>query len=79
MTAATLSGTSVVDRIADIFERRGAEAYLGEAVTVADHMLQTATLAMLEGASDTLIVAALLHDIGHFTGEFGRVRRRRHR
>ncbi|MEI9991618.1 MAG: HD domain-containing protein [Rhizomicrobium sp.] len=63
--------TDIIDRIADIFERRGAEAYLGERVTMAEHMLQTATLAQAEGASDALIAAALLHDIGHFTGEFG--------
>ncbi len=63
--------TDIIDRIADIFERRGAEAYLGERVTMAEHMLQTATLAQAEGASDALIAAALLHDIGHFTAELG--------
>jgi phosphonate degradation associated HDIG domain protein len=61
----------IVGLIADIFERRGAEAYLGEAVTVAEHMLQTAALAQAEGAPDALVAAALLHDIGHFTSEFG--------
>ncbi len=61
----------VTDRIAEIFQRRGAEAYLGEAVTVAEHMLQTAAQAVAEGAPDALIAAALLHDIGHFTSEFG--------
>jgi predicted HD phosphohydrolase len=34
-------------------------------------MLQTAALAEAQGAPDTLIAAALLHDIGHFIGEFG--------
>ena len=62
---------AIIDLIADMFERRGAEAYAGEALTVAEHMVQTATLAQAEGASDTLVAAALLHDIGHFTGEFG--------
>jgi phosphonate degradation associated HDIG domain protein len=61
----------IVDLIADIFARRGAEAYLGERVTMAEHMLQTAALAEADGAPDTLIAAALLHDIGHFTGELG--------
>jgi len=61
----------IVATIADIFVRRGAEAYLGEAVTMAEHMLQTATLAHAAGAPDALVVAALLHDIGHFTSEFG--------
>jgi len=61
----------IIATIAEIFARRGAEAYLGEAVTMAEHMLQTATLAQAAGAPDTLVAAALLHDIGHFTSEFG--------
>ncbi len=63
--------STIVDFLADIFERRGAESYLGEPVTMAEHMLQGAGLAEREGASDELIAAALLHDIGHFCGEFG--------
>lgn len=62
---------SIVDQIEDIIDRRGAEAYLGEAVTQAEHMLQAAWLAEQEGADDALVAAALLHDIGHFVGEFG--------
>jgi phosphonate degradation associated HDIG domain protein len=61
----------IIERIADLFARRGAEAYLGEPVTVAEHMLQTAALAQAEAAPDALIAAALLHDIGHLTGELG--------
>jgi phosphonate degradation associated HDIG domain protein len=63
--------SDIIATIADIIERRGAEAYLGEAVTMAEHMLQTATLAQAAGAPDALVAAALLHDIGHFTSEFG--------
>lgn len=62
---------SIVDQIEDIIDRRGAETYLGEAVTQAEHMLQAAWLAEQEGADDALVAAALLHDIGHFVGEFG--------
>jgi phosphonate degradation associated HDIG domain protein len=61
----------IVELIAGLFARRGAEAYLGEPVTVAEHMLQTAALAQAEGAPDALVAAALLHDIGHLTGELG--------
>lgn len=42
--------------------------YLGEAVTQAQHMLQTGALAAAAGAEDPLVGAALLHDIGHFRG-----------
>lgn len=62
---------TIVDVIADILTRRGANSYLGEAVTMQEHMLQGAMLAEREGAPDELVAAALLHDIGHYTGEFG--------
>jgi phosphonate degradation associated HDIG domain protein len=62
---------TIVDIIAGIFERSGSEEYLGESVTMAQHMLQGATLAEKSEASEEIIVAALLHDIGHFTSEFG--------
>jgi phosphonate degradation associated HDIG domain protein len=55
----------------DLLERRGAETYLGEAVTMQAHMLQSARLAEAEGASDALVAAALLHDIGHIAGGAG--------
>jgi [1-hydroxy-2-(trimethylamino)ethyl]phosphonate dioxygenase len=71
MSAPALDRDSIVPFIADIFERRGAESYLGEPVTMAQHMLQGAWLAEQEGASDELVAAALLHDIGHYTSEFG--------
>ncbi len=66
----TLTGESIVDFLADIFERRGADSYLGEQVTMSQHMLQCAECAAAEGAEDELIAAALLHDIGHYTNEF---------
>lgn len=71
MTPANLTRETIVPFIADIFERRGAESYLGEAVTMSEHMLQGAVLAEREGAPEELVAAALLHDIGHYTNEFG--------
>jgi phosphonate degradation associated HDIG domain protein len=71
MTAPKLDHGSIVAFIAEIFERRGAESYLGEAVTMSEHMLQGAVLAEREGAAEELVAAALLHDIGHYTSEFG--------
>ena len=63
MTTPALSRATIVEFIADIFERRGAESYLGEPVTMAEHMLQGAVFAQREGAPDELVAAALLHDI----------------
>lgn len=66
-----LNTGNIVEFIADIFERRGAESYLGEPVTMSEHMLQGAWLAEQDGAPEELVAAALLHDIGHYTSEFG--------
>jgi len=66
-----LSKETIVAFLAGIFERRGGEEYLGEPVTMAEHMLQGASLAEDAGLPEEIIVAALLHDIGHFTSEFG--------
>lgn len=62
---------NISDFIRWLFDKRGAEVYLGEEVTMAQHMLQAAHFAGTSGADETLIVAALLHDVGHFTSEFG--------
>ncbi|QEE34873.1 HD domain-containing protein [Octadecabacter sp. SW4] len=66
-----LTRDTIVAFLGDIFARRGGEEYLGEPVTMAQHMLQGATFAQQQGFSEEIIVAALLHDIGHFTSEFG--------
>jgi [1-hydroxy-2-(trimethylamino)ethyl]phosphonate dioxygenase len=58
----------IVDEILELFEARGAAAYLGEPVSQTEHALQTAHLAVQDGASDALVAAALLHDIGHLLG-----------
>ena len=68
---AELTPQNIVAFLGDIFDRRGGEEYLGEPVTMAQHMLQGAALAERAGKPERIIVAALLHDIGHFTSEFG--------
>ncbi|WP_019064432.1 2-trimethylaminoethylphosphonate dioxygenase [Streptomyces prunicolor] len=57
-----------VDELAELFAGEGASAYLGEQVTMAQHMLQAAARAEEAGAPDALVAAALLHDLGHFHG-----------
>lgn len=66
-----LNRETIVPFLADIFARRGGEEYLGEPVTMAEHMLQAAHFASRAGEPEEVVVAALLHDIGHFTSEFG--------
>lgn len=57
--------TPTVDEIASMFTDRGSQTYLGERVSIAEHMLQTAHAAERDGAAPQLVVAALLHDVGH--------------
>ena len=64
-----IDASNIVDYLAEIFVRRGAESYLGEKVSMAQHMLQAAQQAELSQADPALIVATLLHDIGHYSNE----------
>jgi phosphonate degradation associated HDIG domain protein len=64
-----LDRLSIVDFIIDLFSRRGSDEYMGEPVSMAQHMEQTAACATADGATNDLVIAALLHDIGHFVGD----------
>lgn len=55
----------IIEEIFNLFNSKGHSEYGGEVVTQLEHALQTATLARENNASDQLITAALLHDIGH--------------
>lgn len=50
-----------------LYERNGQCRY-GEDVTVLEHALQCAALAVADGATDELVVAALFHDVGWLVG-----------
>ena len=56
---------SVIDEIFSLYATRGSAAYFGEAVSMTEHGLQAAHFAQLEGERETVVAAALLHDIGH--------------
>jgi gamma-butyrobetaine dioxygenase len=60
--------SELITRMREMFEGEGLREYLGEDVSMAQHMLQAAGLARAAAAADHLVVAALVHDIGHFTG-----------
>jgi phosphonate degradation associated HDIG domain protein len=55
---------TLVDSIITVFEATGDNHY-DEDVTQNQHATQTALLARGAGASDELVAAALLHDLGH--------------
>ncbi|HEX6507644.1 MAG TPA: metal-dependent phosphohydrolase [Chloroflexota bacterium] len=56
---------ALIDGILERFRLRGNTAYIGEPVSVAEHMLQAADAAERDGAGAALVAAALLHDYGH--------------
>jgi gamma-butyrobetaine dioxygenase len=61
---------ALVDVLLDLLAATAAESY-GEQVTMLDHALQTAALAKADDAGDEMVLACLLHDLGHVLGTPG--------
>lgn len=61
---------TVIDEIFAVFQKYGGLGY-GEDVSQMEHILQCGHLARADGASNALIAAALLHDIGQFMDDAG--------
>jgi len=61
--------TQISDQILEIFAAKGQTAYFAEPVSQLEHALQAAYYAESENAPAWLVVAALLHDIGHLLHE----------
>ncbi len=59
----------IVDRLLGLFAASGTRQYGGERVSQCEHALQCAFLAEREGVPETVVTAALLHDIGHLLHE----------
>ncbi|CAL4868042.1 2-amino-1-hydroxyethylphosphonate dioxygenase (glycine-forming) [Asticcacaulis sp. MM231] len=59
-----------VDNILHLYATRGDDHY-GEDISQREHAEQCAYHAHIDGADDALIIAALLHDIGHLLHKFG--------
>ena len=56
---------SIIDQITSNF-LNNKSLYIGEKVTMSEHMIQTAMIAEEENSSTNLICSSLLHDYGHF-------------
>lgn len=65
MTDNELHAHHVIERIFGLYEQYGNHEY-GEEVTMLMHMMQAALIAEKTGFEDEMIIAAFLHDIGHF-------------
>lgn len=57
--------TQVIDELFSVLEQSANSEYYGEAVSQLEHALQAADSARRAGADDEMVIAALLHDIGH--------------
>jgi [1-hydroxy-2-(trimethylamino)ethyl]phosphonate dioxygenase len=60
---------NVTEEVLAVFSQRGAEAYYGEGVSMTEHCLQAAYFAQAAAAPPALVLAALLHDVGHLVEE----------
>lgn len=56
---------SATEHVIRLFEQRGQGRYGSEQVSQLQHALQCAVFAKRQGAGSAMIVAALLHDLGH--------------
>ena len=56
---------NIVDQIISSYSNNKS-LYIGEKVTITEHMIQTAMLAEKNNCSSSLICSSLLHDYGHF-------------
>ena len=56
---------NIIDQIISSYSNNKS-LYIGEKVTITEHMIQTAMLAEKNNCSSSLICSSLLHDYGHF-------------
>ena len=61
--------TKMLSEIIDLYNTHGNKNYYGEKVSKTEHMIQCAVTAEMAGEQDHLVLACLLHDIGHFLGK----------
>ncbi len=55
---------TIIDTLFSLFERHGEQTY-DERLSLTEHMSQSAQLAANAGCNDSVVAAALLHDVGH--------------
>ena len=58
-----------MNEIIGLYKEHGDSEYFGECVSKTTHMIQAALSAQKNNEPDYLILACLLHDIGHFLDE----------
>ncbi len=71
-TSQTIS--DVIDEVFALLQHSGGEEYFGEAISKLQHAEQCAYQAQQAGGDEELILASLLHDIGHLLDVEGTIR-----
>ncbi len=66
-----LPASKKVNLVFALYDKYGAEDYIGEPVSQIEHMCQSAQLAEKEGFDEEVILAAFFHDIGHLCVNLG--------
>ena len=61
----SVNAAEIIENILSLIQERGHSLYGGEAITQLEHALQAAMMAQRAKSNSSLIVAALLHDVGH--------------
>ena len=56
---------NIVDEIINKYKTNNS-LYIGEKITISNHMIQTAMLAEKDNSPKSLVCSCLLHDYGHF-------------
>ena len=62
-------GEAAFLEISRLFNAQGDDEYIGEPVSQLQHCLQAAHCAQMQKEEEDVILAALLHDIGHLVGK----------
>lgn len=68
------SPEAIVQEVFALLNKTGGEQYFGESVTKLEHAEQCAWCASQAGADEELVLAALLHDIGHLLEDANAIR-----
>jgi phosphonate degradation associated HDIG domain protein len=66
-----MSRIGILDELETIYAERATKRYGLAAISQLDHALQGAALAVADGEPDSVVVATLLHDVGHMIHKLG--------